>query len=100
MKRQILSLSILLIALPAEAAVSGFYDSAEQIGLILSSEAVADAVHQAPIGSISNTGTRKDGANEWTVRVQECDLKVYLKPVLPNGPGKTTYELEAPGACE
>lgn len=100
MKRQILSLSILLIALPAEAAVSGFYDSAEQIGLILSSEAVADAVHQAPIGSVSNTGTRKDGANEWTVRVQECDLKVYLKPVLPNGPGNTTYELEAPGACE
>lgn len=85
---------------PAKAALSGYYDSAEQIGMILGSEAVADAVHQAPIGAISNTGTRKDGAKEWTVRVQECDLIVYLKPVLPNGPGKTTYEIEVPGTCE
>lgn len=98
-----LALPIALLALsglPAEAALSGFYDSGEQIGLILGSEAVGNAVHQAPIGSISNTGTREDGANEWTVRVQECDLKVYLKPILPNGPGKTTYEIDIPGACE
>ncbi len=98
-----LALPLALLALsgmPAQAALSGFYDSGEQIGMILASEAVADALHQAPIGAISNTGTRKDGANEWTVRVQECDLKVYLKPILPNGPGKTTYEIEVPGACE
>lgn len=89
-----------LSVLPAKAALSGYYDSAEQIGMILGSEVVADAVRQAPIGAISNTGTRKDGAHEWTVRVQECDLKVYLKPILPNGPGKTTYEIDIPGACE
>ncbi len=92
--------ALALSALPASAALSGFYDSGEQIGLILGSEAVADAVHQAPIGAITNTGTRKDGAKEWTVRVQECDLKVYLKPILPNGPGKTTYEIEVPGRCD
>lgn len=84
----------------AQAAVSGYYDSVEQIGVILGSGAVADAVHQASIGAISNTGTRKDGAKEWTIRVQECDLKVYLIPVLPDGPGKTTYRLDIPGACE
>lgn len=84
----------------AQAAVSGYYDSVEQIGVILGSGDVADAVHQAPIGAISNTGTRKDGAKEWTIRVQECDLKVYLIPVLPDGPGKTTYRLDIPGACE
>ncbi|WP_137155374.1 hypothetical protein [Rhizobium sp. FKL33] len=84
----------------AEAAVSGYYDSVEQIGVILGSSEVADAVHQAPIGAISNTGTRKDGAKEWTIRVQECDLKVYLIPVLPDGPGKTTYRLDIPGSCE
>jgi hypothetical protein len=84
----------------AEAAVSGYYDSVEQIGAILGSALVANAVHQAPIGAISNTGTRKDGAKEWTIRVQECDLKVYLIPVLPDGPGKTTYRLDIPGSCE
>lgn len=94
------SLIVALAALPAQAALSGFYDSAEQIGVILSSAAVANALHQAPVGAISNTGTRKDGAREWTVRVQACDLKVYLVPVMPNGVGKTTYTIEIPAACE
>lgn len=84
----------------AQAAVSGYYDSVEQIGAILGNEQVASAVHQAPIGAISNTGTREDGAKEWTIRVQECDLKVYLIPVLPEGIGKTTYRLDIPGVCE
>lgn len=88
------------LATPASAALSGYYDSAEKISTILSSSAVADAVRQAPVGSISNTGTRKDGASEWQVRTQECDLLVYLIPVLPDGPGKTTYKLEVPGRCE
>ena len=89
-----------LAATPAHAALSGFYDSGEQITTILSSSEIADAVRQAPIGAVSNTGTRKDGAHEWTIRVQECDLVVFLLPVPPNGPGKTTYEVSIPGACE
>lgn len=93
-------LSVALAAVPAQAALSGFYDSAEQIGVILSSEAVANALHQAPVGAISNTGTRKDGAREWTVRAQSCDLKVYLVPVPPAGVGKMTYMLEIPAACD
>lgn len=93
-------LPVIFAALPSNAALSGFYDSGEQINLILSSREVADAVRQAPIGAISNTGTRKDGAHEWTIRVQECDLKVYLTPIPPKGTGKTTYELDATGKCE
>ncbi|MBB4103800.1 hypothetical protein [Allorhizobium borbori] len=93
-------LAVTLAVVPAHAALSGFYDSAEQIGVILSSAAVANALHQAPVGTISNTGTRKDGAREWTVRVQDCDLKVYLVPVMPNGVGKTTYKIEIPGVCK
>ncbi len=85
---------------PAAAALSGYYDSAERIATILSSSMVADAVGQAPVGSISNTGTRKDGASEWQVRTQDCDLTVYLIPVVPEGPGKTTYRLDIPGRCE
>lgn len=88
------------LATPAAAALSGYYDSAEKIGTILSSSVVADAVRQAPIGAITNTGTRKDGASEWQVRTQDCDLLVYLIPVLPDGPGKTTYKLDVPGTCE
>jgi hypothetical protein len=94
------SLALTLMASPSQAALSGFYDSAEQINLILTSSEVADALRQAPIGLISNSGTRDDGANEWTITVQECDLIVYLKPVAPQGPGKTTYQLEVPEACE
>ncbi|PZU24193.1 MAG: hypothetical protein DI589_04740 [Shinella sp.] len=93
-------LAVTLAVVPAHAALSGFYDSAEQICVILSSAAVANALHQAPVGAISNTGTRKDGAREWTVRVQDCDLKVYLVPVMPNGVGKTTYKIEIPGVCK
>lgn len=88
------------LATPAAAALSGYYDSVEKIGTILSSSIVANAVRQAPIGAITNTGTRKDGASEWQVRTQDCDLLVYLIPVLPDGPGKTTYKLDVPGTCE
>lgn len=100
MKTVAIVVPVIFAALPANAALSGFYDSAEQIDLILSSSEIANAVRQAPIGAISNTGTRKDGAHEWTIRVQECDLKVYLTPIPPKGPGKTTYELDVPGKCE
>ena len=94
------TLACTALASPAAAALSGYYESAERIATILSSSMVADAVGQAPVGSISNTGTRKDGASEWQVRTQDCDLTVYLIPVVPEGPGKTTYRLDIPGRCE
>ena len=100
MKSILTALALVIAALPAQAALSGFYDSAEQIGTILSSAAVADALRQAPIGHVANTGTRADVAREWQVRTQECDLTVYLKPVPPQGVGKTTYELELGDACQ
>lgn len=46
-------------ATPAAAALSDYYDSAEKIGTILSSSIVTNAVRQAPIGVITNTGTRE-----------------------------------------
>lgn len=84
----------------ANAALSGFYDSAEQIQLILGSAEIADALKQAPIGHIANTGTRDDGAIEWEVRTQDCDLKVYLTSTPPQSPGKTTYAIADIGTCE
>ena len=89
-----------LAASPSLAALSGFYSSAEQINLILSSAEVGDALRQAPIGMITNSGTRKDGAAEWTITTQDCDLKVYIKVTPPKGPGKTSYQLDKIGVCE
>lgn len=98
--RPLLVLAALLIAAaPAEAALSPFYDSAEKVGTILGSPEVADALHQAPVRSIENTGTRADGADEWVVHTQECDLTVYLVAIPPQMPGKTTYRLELPKGC-
>lgn len=100
--KYILATAALLALTPtsAFAALSGYYDSGEQISTILDSAEVADALRQAPIGQISNTGTRKDGAHEWTIQTQECDLTVYLTPVAPTGVGKTTYSLDVPAACQ
>ena len=99
MKSICAAIVLALAPVSAQAALSGFHDSAEQINVILSSEAVADALRQAPVGHIANTGTRDDGAHEWQVRTQECDLTVFLKPVPPQGVGKTTYDLELGDAC-
>lgn len=92
--------AIAVLSLPASAAVSGFYDSAEQINTIFESPDIANQLKQAPIGHLANTGTRDDGAIEWEVRTQECDLKVYLTAVPPKGPGKTTYTIADIGTCE
>jgi hypothetical protein len=97
---KVLGLVAVLAASPAMAMLSGYYDSAEKITAILQSGAVADALRQAPIGSISNTGTAKDGADEWTVRVQDCDLVVRVIGHAPEGVGKTTYTVEVTTPCQ
>lgn len=91
-----------LIASPAAAMLSPWYDSAEKITAILQSPAVADAVHQAPIGAVSNIGTAENGNDLWQVRVQECDLRVELIPEAPpeGMVGKITYTAQPVGACE
>lgn len=92
--------ALLLAATPAHAALSPFYDSAERIATILQSPEVADALRQAPLRAIENTGTRADGASEWTLRTQQCDLTVYLIAIPPDGPGMTTYRLDLPKGCD
>lgn len=96
----IAGLVVMAAASQSHAALSGFYDSAEQINTILESQDVADRLRQAPIGHIANTGTRADGAKEWEIRSQDCDLKVYLTAIPPQGPGKTTYAIADIGTCD
>jgi len=89
-----------LLATPAIAALSPFYDAVEKIDTILNSGEVADALRQAAIRSVENTGTRKDGADEWLVRTQECDLTVWLVAVPPEGVGMTTYKIDGISGCK
>jgi hypothetical protein len=88
-----------LSASPALAMLSPFYDSAEKITAILQDAAVADALRQAPIGAISNTGSFPDGADEWTVRTQECDLVLKLIAKPAGMPGKATYSIAIATPC-
>ncbi len=100
--RLVVCVLAMFAASPALAALSGFYDSAEKIGTILSDGAVADALRQAPIGAILNSGTAADGGDEWTIRTQECDLVVVLTAQVPKDGmvGKTTYDLRIVTPCQ
>lgn len=94
-----LAVLLAIAASPALAMLSPFYDSAEKITTILQDAAVADALHQAPIAAISNTGSFPDGADEWTVRTQDCDLVLKLIAQPPGMPGKTTYSIAITTPC-
>ncbi|MEY4984329.1 MAG: hypothetical protein RIR62_2595 [Pseudomonadota bacterium] len=102
MRMLALTLTLALPAAPAAAALSGFYDSAEKIAAIFAADAVADALRQAPVRSVENTGTTPEGDDEWTIRTQDCDLKLRLvaEPPTDGMVGMTTYRAEPLGGCE
>lgn len=91
-----------LCASPAAGMVSGFYDSANKIAAIFASDAVADALRQAPVGSVSEVGTSKDGAGQWMIRTQDCDLIVDVTPEpLPEGMvGAPEYSVRIAKGCD
>lgn len=91
-----------LCASPALGMVSGFYDSANKIAAIFASGAVAAALHQAPVGSVSEIGTSKDGASQWMIRTQDCDLIVdVIAQPLPDGMvGTPDYTVEVTNGCD
>ncbi|OYU19856.1 MAG: hypothetical protein CFE34_02970 [Rhodobacteraceae bacterium PARR1] len=91
-----------LCASPALGMVSGFYDSANKIAAIFASGVVADALGQAPVGSVSEIGTSKDGAAQWMIRTQDCDLIVDVTAkLLPEGMvGTPDYLVEIAKGCD
>lgn len=91
---------LILSAMPASAALSGYYDSAEQIGVILASPQVADALRQLPVKKLERERTTADGLLEWDVESRDCDLSVFLRAVPPAGAGKTGYEIASIGRCD
>lgn len=91
-----------LTASPALGMVSGFYDSANKIAAIFASGAVADALRQAPVGSVSEIGTSKDGAGQWMIRTQDCDLivDVTAQPLPEGMVGTPEYEVKIAQGCD
>lgn len=95
----IAALFLSALSFPAQAALSGFYDSGEQVKAILDSPEVANALRQAPVKSIEQEGIRSDGTIEWEIETKDCELTVYLRPVPPAGVGKTTYVVAIKDGC-
>lgn len=102
MFRYALSAALALSATPALAALSGYYDSAAKIAAIFANESIGDELRQAPVRSVENTGTTPDGQDEWTIRTQDCDLKVKVTAQPPEDGmvGMTTYSAEPLGSCD
>src|SRR5690606_17196372 len=100
MKLALTLAAALTLPAAAHAAVSGFHDSAAQIATLLQSEAVADALHQMPVTQIELERTLPDGVLVWEVEGPGCSVDVRLKPLPPQGPGRTTYEIAGIGPCD
>jgi hypothetical protein len=95
-----LAIATCCFGLPAHAAVSGFYDSAAQVEVLMQSGALADAVRQLPIRELTRAGQRRsDGALRWRVRTERCKLVVYLEAIPPQGVGRTRYAVKEVGSC-
>lgn len=89
----------LLAALPAQAALSGFYDSAAQIAVITADPLVADAVKQLPIEEISRTRTHEDGRVDWRIRTLRCTVTAQLEPRRRSTIGPVNWVLRSVSPC-
>lgn len=88
-----------VLASPAAAALSGYYDSVAQITAVLNSKELGDALHQLPVTDIERK--HDDNANRpvWEVETQRCSVKVVLDVIAPAGVGRTDYRVSSISAC-
>ncbi|MCB5410242.1 hypothetical protein [Pseudogemmobacter faecipullorum] len=90
----------LLAVNPAAAALSGFYDSGEQIAALLASAEAGEALSQLPVRGLQFREVTEDGHPVWGISTDSCELSVELLPQLPEAVGKTTYKVHHISACE
>ncbi|WP_157969766.1 hypothetical protein [Pseudomonas huaxiensis] len=89
-----------LVCAPAQAALSGYYDSVEQIQVVLQDMRVIDALKQMPIESIERQRDQADDTTRhWRIRSRDCELHVLLESRPPPGVGKTTYLVKHIDGC-
>lgn len=93
---------LLLLPTAANAALSAYYDSIEQITAILNSESIAEQLGPWPIESVEQAETSPDAPSRWIVRTQDCSLTVTLtaEPPEDGATGMTTYSAAPMGTCE
>ena len=99
----LLAVSVTFGAGPAFAALSPWYDRAEQVQTLLASDVLQQQLGGQPLDGIEHEGVRADGAQIWDLDTAGCDLTVHLIPQPPEDGmvGKTTYQLELPlPACK
>ncbi|MFT3689433.1 hypothetical protein [Paenirhodobacter sp.] len=98
MRPIVLALSLTLAA-PAQAALSGFNDSAAQISVIVQSGLVADALYQAPVLGISRGQSWSGGRQDWHLRTERCTATVQVEPRRRSSIGPVSWVLRSVGPC-
>lgn len=84
----------LVVATPAFAAVSGYWDSSKVIHAILGNDRVADALRQQPIESVTST------ENGYQIASQDCRVDVQVNRIAPDRPGPVRFSLNiGQGQC-
>lgn len=98
-----LSLALLILAaVPADAMVSGYYDSLNKIEAVLAAPGLDEMLRQQPIGAVTEIGRNKDDIPQWMVRTQDCDVVINLLAHPPEDGmvGMTTYTAEIAQGCD
>ena len=92
--KNIVRIGLVLLAtgagLPAQAALSGYYDSVAAMAAVLETEGLADALRQQPVAGMDVA--ESDGGEVWKVRTRDCLAEVALRRIPPNGPGVNSFE--------
>lgn len=85
----------------AQAALSGFYDSAAKMQAIMSDGGVADALHQAPVTMLMRVDPADGAAEIWEVTSADCTLKVQVDATPPaeGSVGRNSYQVTVLEAC-
>ncbi|WP_323715650.1 hypothetical protein [Paracoccus aminovorans] len=83
----IVASALMAPALPAFAALSGYWDSTKILHAILGDKRLADALKQQPIERIEKT------ADGYEVSSQDCMVQVKVDSILPDHPGPTRHTI-------
>lgn len=83
----IIASALMAPALPASAALSGYWDSSKILHAVLGDNRLADALKQQPIERIEKT------AEGYEVSSRDCTVQVRVTSSVPDHPGPTRHTL-------
>lgn len=91
----IIASALLAPALPASAALSGYWDSSKILHAVLGDNRLADALKQQPIERIEKT------AEGYEVSSRDCAVQVKVTSIAPDHPGPTRHTISiGKGRCQ